>query len=88
MITFQLGAIPESRAPYRMSPIVLQELRRQLDVLLNQGLIEPTSSPYGLPVLFVKRVDDKKLRMVCDFKAVNKHSISQRIPIPRIDECL
>ncbi|KAG2191605.1 hypothetical protein INT47_012819 [Mucor saturninus] len=92
MIVLGPGAKLESRAPYKMSPVELRELRRQLDILLDQGLIEPTSSKYGSPVLFVKRAAEgnqpPKLRMVCDFRSVNKATISQRIPVPRIDECL
>lgn len=73
-----------------MSPIELKDLRRQLDELLKQGLIEPTASPYGSPVLFVKQKDGNsfKLRKACDYRAVNEATISQGIPIPRIDECL
>jgi hypothetical protein len=90
MIIFKPDHVPISIAPYKMSPIELKELRRQLDILLQQGLIEPTASPYGSPVLFVKQKqgDSFKLRMVCDYRAVNKATISQGIPVPRIDECL
>ena len=90
MITFKPDHMPASIAPYKMSPIELRELRRQLDVLLEQGLIEHTATPYGSPVLFVKQKDGDsfKLRMVCDYRAVNKATISQGIPVPRIDECL
>jgi hypothetical protein len=88
MIQLEPNHVPISIPPYKMSPLELRELRRQLDILLKQGLIEPTASPYGSPVLFVKRVGDPKPRMVCDFRCVNKAIISQGIPVPRIDECL
>jgi hypothetical protein len=83
----------DAKPPYKMSPLELRELRRQLDILLKQGLIEPTSSEYGTPVLFVKSPganpgDPPKMRMVCDYRSLNKATISQRIPVPRIDECL
>lgn len=88
MIIFKPGAVPKSRPPYPMSPVELQELQRQLDMLLLKGLIEPASSPYGSPVLFVKRVDDKKSQIVCGFRDVNKLSISHRIYIPCINDSL
>jgi hypothetical protein len=87
MIVFHPGQTPPSIPPYKMSPLELKELRRQLDMLLAKGLIEPCSSPYGVPVIFSRKTSGE-LRMCCDFRSINKCSISQRIPIPRIDECL
>lgn len=81
-IFFRPGAVPKSRPPYPMSPVELQELQRQLYMLLIKGLIESASSPYESPVLFVKRVDDKKSQIVRDFRDVNKLRISHRIHIP------
>jgi len=49
------GAAPVSKAPYRMSPIELQELKRQIQELLDQGFIRPSTSPWGAPVLFVRK---------------------------------
>lgn len=93
VIVLEPGTMPTSLPPYRMSPLELKELRRQLDILINKGFISPSSSDWGSPVLFVKKASKNpdgtpELRMVCDFRALNKKTISQRIPIPRIDECL
>ena len=52
------GTTPISRAPYRMAPSKLKELRLQLQELLNKGFIRPNVSPWGAPVLFVKKKDD------------------------------
>lgn len=71
-----------------MSPIELTELKRILADLEKKGLIVPTSSPYGFPILFIRHKTSGKLRMCCDFRSLNKISISQRTPISRIDECL
>lgn len=71
-----------------MSPRELQELRCQLNDLEKKGLIMPTASPWGAPILFVRKANTKELRMVCDFRALNRITISQKIPIPRTDECL
>jgi len=78
---------PVSRPPYRMSPLELKELKRQIDDLLKKGLIEPCSSEWGSPVLFIKKPNGD-LRLCCDYRLVNKHTISQKIPLPRVDECL
>jgi hypothetical protein len=87
MIELEPDAKPISRAPYRMSPLELKELRRQLDDLLSKGFIEPCVSERGSPVLFVKKPNGS-LRMVCDYRALNAKTIAQRVPLPRIDACL
>lgn len=93
MIVLDPAVRIEAKPPYKMSPLELRELKRQLDVLVKQGLFEPTSSQYGTPILFVKspaavKGQPPKLRTVCDFRSLNKATISQPIPVPRIDECL
>ncbi|GAN11513.1 conserved hypothetical protein, partial [Mucor ambiguus] len=87
MIELEPGSKPISRAPYRMSPLELKELRKQLDELLSKGFIEPCVSEWGSPVLFVKKPNGS-LRMVCDYRALNAKTVAQRVPLPRIDECL
>jgi hypothetical protein len=87
IVTDPPNAPPIYHPPYRMSPLELEELKKQLSDLEKKGLIVPTASPYGFPVLFVRKASGQ-LRMCCDFRSLNKISISQRIPIPRIDECL
>lgn len=78
---------PINRPPYRMSPKELDELRRQLKELLDLGLIEPSTSPWGAPVLFVRKKDGS-MRMCIDYRALNKATIRNTCPLPRIDECL
>ncbi|KAL1933992.1 hypothetical protein VTP01DRAFT_8082 [Rhizomucor pusillus] len=80
-------AKPISSPPFKMSPLELDEDRRQLDELLKRGLIRPSGSPWGAPVLFVKKKDGS-MRMCIDYRALNKVSIRNQYPLPRIDECL
>lgn len=75
------------KASYRMSPLELQEVKKQIDELLNQGYIQPSKSPYGSPVLFVKKKEGT-LRMCVDYRALNKITIKNKYPLPRIDELL
>ncbi|KAG1076784.1 hypothetical protein G6F42_025290 [Rhizopus arrhizus] len=82
MIELEPGSKPISRAPYRMSPLELKELRKQLDdELLSKGFIEPCVSEWGSPVLFVKKPNGS-LRMVCDYCALNAKTVAQRVPLP------
>ncbi|KAI3813958.1 hypothetical protein L1987_18694 [Smallanthus sonchifolius] len=79
------GAAPIARAPYRLAPSELQELSTQLQDLLDKGFIRPSSSPWGAPVLFIKKKDGT-FRMCIDYRELNKVTIKNRYPLPRIDD--
>ena len=79
------GTSPISMTPYRMAPVELQELRVQLQELLDKGFIRPSTLPWGAPVLFVKR-KDKTLRLCIDYRQLNRVTIKNRYPLPRIDD--
>jgi hypothetical protein len=78
------GSQPVYRPPYRLSPLEIAEVERQVKELLLQGLIEPSNSPYGAPILFVGKKDGS-LRMCCDWRRLNAQTIKSRYPLPRID---
>eukprot|EP00253_Pinus_taeda_P008401 PITA_08401 len=79
------GAALVSRAPYRMSVPELTELKMQLQELLDKNYIRPNVSPWGAPVLFVKKKYGT-LRMCIDYRELNKLTIKNKYPLPRIDE--
>ncbi|GJW42542.1 putative reverse transcriptase domain-containing protein [Tanacetum coccineum] len=79
------GAEPISKAPYRMAPIELKELKDQLQELLERGFIRPSVSPWGALVLFVKKKDGS-MRLCIDYYELNKITIHNRYPLPRIDD--
>jgi hypothetical protein len=81
------GSAPTSRPTYRLSPAELDELKKQLAELTAHGFIQPSKSPYGAPVLFVKKKGGE-LRMCIDYRALNKITIKNRYPLPRVDELL
>ncbi|KAJ9524664.1 hypothetical protein QJQ45_024262 [Haematococcus lacustris] len=86
-IPLEPGAKPPFRPMYRMSPAELAEVEKQIKELLALGLIEPSSSPYGAPVLFVTKTDGS-LRMCIDYRALNKVTIKNKYPLPRIDQLI
>ncbi|KAD6455003.1 hypothetical protein E3N88_09709 [Mikania micrantha] len=79
------GATPVAKSPYRLAPSELQELASQLQELSEKGFIRPSSSPWGAPVLFVKKKDGT-FRMCIDYRELNKLTIKNRYPLPRIDD--
>ena len=79
------GSSPPSKQPYKMSPKELDELKKIIDDLLAHGFIQPAASPFGAPVLFVKKKDGT-MRMCVDYRALNKITIANKYPLPRIDE--
>ncbi|GKC16705.1 putative nucleotidyltransferase, ribonuclease H [Tanacetum coccineum] len=79
------GAAPVARAPYRLAPSEMQELSNQLQELSDQGFIRPSTSPWGAPVLFVKKKDGSFI-MCIDYQELNKLTIKNRYPLPRIDD--
>ena len=84
-IKILLGTSPTSRAPYRMAPTELKELKIQLQELLDKGFIRPSVSPWGAPVLFVKKKDGT-LRMCIDYRQINKVTVKNKYPLPRIED--
>lgn len=86
-----ITTIPDQRPPFshpfRMSQEDRTELQRQLEELLDQQRIQPSKSPYGAPVLFVKKKDGSQ-RLCVDFRALNRQTIRDRYPLPLIDELL
>ncbi|KAJ9189421.1 hypothetical protein P3X46_000717, partial [Hevea brasiliensis] len=79
------GTAPISIAPYRMAPTELRELKTQLQELLDKGFIRPSVSPWGAPVLFVKKKDGT-LRLCIDYRQLNKVTVKNKYPLPRIDD--
>ena len=79
------GTSPISMTPHRMAPVELQELRVQLQELLNKGFIRPSTSQWGAPVLFAKK-KGKTLRLCIDYRQLNMVTIKNRYPLPRIDD--
>ena len=79
------GTAPVSKAPYRLAPVEMKELATQLQELLDKGMIRPSVSPWGAPVLFVKKKDGS-MRLCIDYRELNKLTIKNRYPLPRIDD--
>ncbi|KAL9268695.1 Transposon Ty3-G Gag-Pol polyprotein-like protein [Drosera capensis] len=79
------GATAISKAPYRMTLAELKELKTRLEKLLEKGYIRPSVSPWGAPVLFVKKKDGS-MRLCIDYRELNRITIKNRYPLPRIDD--
>ncbi|GJV44341.1 putative nucleotidyltransferase, ribonuclease H [Tanacetum coccineum] len=79
------GAMPVAKSPYRLTPFELEELSGQLKELQDKGFIRPSSSPWGAPVLFVKKKDGY-FRMCIDYRELNKLTVKNRYPLPRIGD--
>ncbi|GJR24270.1 putative reverse transcriptase domain-containing protein [Tanacetum coccineum] len=88
-VEFQIDLVPGAalvaRVPYRLAPSKMKELSEQLKKLSYKGFIRPSSSPWGAPVLFVKKKDGS-FRMCIDYREINKLTVKNRYPLPRIDD--
>src|SRR3954466_15276826 len=81
------GAELPSRPTYRLSYVEMNELKKQLSDLLAKGFIRPSISPFGAPVLFVHKKEGF-LRLCVDYRSLNKVTIKNRYPFPRIEELI
>ena len=79
------GAEPISIPPYIMVPAKLKELKAKLEELLSKGFIRPSTSPWGAPVLFVKKKDGS-LWLCIDYRQLNRATIRNQYLLPHIDE--
>nr|GEZ01397.1 putative reverse transcriptase domain-containing protein [Tanacetum cinerariifolium] len=88
-VEFHIDLVPEAmpiaKSPYRLEPTEMQELSNQLNELQDKGFIRPSSSPWGAPVLFVKKKDGS-FHMCIGYRELNKLTIKNRYPLPRIDD--
>ena len=84
-VDLKLGTEPIARTPYRMSTTKLQELKMQLKEFLDLGLIRPTMSPWGALVIFIRKKDGS-WRLCIDYHQLNKATINNQYPLPRIDD--
>ena len=84
-IELHLGTTTISMTPHRMAPVELQELRVQLQELLDKGFIRPSTSPWGASVLIAKK-RGKTLRLCIDYRQLNRVMIKNRYPLPRIND--
>jgi len=85
MIELAPGTAPICKAPYCMAPAELAEWKIQLQELLNKGLIQPNVSPWGAPVLFVKKKDGS-LRLYIDYWELNRVTVKNKSPLPCIND--
>ncbi|GKB11426.1 putative reverse transcriptase domain-containing protein [Tanacetum coccineum] len=87
-VEFQIDLVPGAasvaRAPYQLAPSRMKNLSEQLQELSDKGFIRPSSSPWGALVLFFKKKDGS-FRMCIDYRELNKLTVKNRYPLPRID---
>jgi hypothetical protein len=76
---------PIAQRPYRMNPQELEELKKQLTDMLSKGLIRPSASPWGSPVLFVDK-RDSTIRLCVDYRKLNEVTIKNKYPLPKIKD--
>ena len=79
------GTLPVSMTPHRMVPVELQELKVQIQELLDKGFIRSSTSPWGAPVLFVKK-KDKTFQLCIDYQQLNRVTIKNHYPLLRIND--
>nr|GEY72792.1 putative reverse transcriptase domain-containing protein [Tanacetum cinerariifolium] len=88
-VEFQIEFIPEAapvaRAPYQLAPSKMKELAKQLQELSDKGFIRPSSSPWGAPMLFIKKKDGS-FCMCINYRELNKLTLKNHFPLIRIDD--
>lgn len=87
-IELKPGAKPPHGRPYRVTPLEDEEMRRQLELLQDDGWITDSCSPFAAPILFVRKPGSDKLRLCVDYRALNSLTNKDRYPLPHMDDLL
>ena len=87
-IKLEPGSTPTFKHHHRLSPQDLDELKVHLKDLLDHGFIRESHSPYGAPILCAKKAGDTKRRLCIDYRDLNRITIKDRYPLPRVDELM
>ena len=85
LIELKPGTGQLAKRPYPMVVDELKELKKQLEEHIQKGYIRPSSSPWGVPVLFLKKKDHTQ-RLVTDYRDINEQTIKNKYPLPKINE--
>ncbi|MCO5604727.1 hypothetical protein L7F22_058897 [Adiantum nelumboides] len=85
MIELIPGSSPPNKPPYRVSQAQQEEIMRQVNELVEKGMVRPSSSPFCSPVLLVQKKDGT-YRMCVDYRALNRITIKNRFPVPRVED--
>ena len=75
------GTAPISKPTYRMAPVEMEELKKQIEELQQKGFIRLSISPWGAPILFIKKKDGS-LRLCIDYRELNRATIKNKYPLP------
>ena len=86
-IDLEPGTAPTSKPPYRLNPQEREVLAQTMTSLVEKGFVRPSKSPFGAPVLLVKKKDEG-WRMCVDYRALNKATIKNKYPLPRIEDLM
>ncbi|MCO5603226.1 hypothetical protein L7F22_057373 [Adiantum nelumboides] len=85
MIELIPGSSPPNKPPYRVSQAQQEEIMRQVNELVEKGMVRPSSSPFCSPVLLVQKKDGT-YRMCVDYRALNRITIKNRFPVPGVED--
>ena len=85
MIELLPGSSPPNKPPYRVSQAQQEEIMRQVNELVEKKMVRPSSSPFCSPVLLVQKKDGT-YRMCVDYRALNRITIKNRFPVPRVED--
>ena len=86
-IKLLLGTVAPAYAPYCMTPTGLAELCKQLNDLLDAGLIQPSKSPYGAPISFQNK-QERTMRMCVEYRALNKANVNNKYTVPLVQDLM
>lgn len=86
-IHLQPGTTPIKLSPYRVSSAKADVIKKELDDMLKLGVIEPSTSPWSAPVVLIPK-PDKTLHFCVDYRRLNKVTIPDAFPMPRIDDLI
>ncbi|XP_069163371.1 uncharacterized protein [Procambarus clarkii] len=86
-VELEEGVRPIKQHPYRLNPLKKRVVKEEVDYMLKHHLIAPSSSPWSSPILLVPK-PGKKYRLCIDYRQVNKVTVADTYPLPRIEECL
>eukprot|EP00820_Chromera_velia_P030695 Cvel_13306.t1-p1 / transcript=Cvel_13306.t1 / gene=Cvel_13306 / organism=Chromera_velia_CCMP2878 / gene_product=Transposon Ty3-I Gag-Pol polyprotein, putative / transcript_product=Transposon Ty3-I Gag-Pol polyprotein, putative / location=Cvel_scaffold903:15600-16100(-) / protein_length=167 / sequence_SO=supercontig / SO=protein_coding / is_pseudo=false len=86
-IELELGVQPPAKPPYRLSYAELEEMKKQLKDYVDRGFIRLLTSLFGAPAFFVKKKDGT-FRMVIDYRSLNKVTVKDTFPLPRVEELM